>query len=234
MTGMLRVPRSRGALNGGLLVLLGIWGGLIAFVGLYPLRIHARTRRSPTPPARLWLEILPAAGTIVGGLIPGGTASRPVAIFGAWLAALSGAWFVLGGPLSTLWHTGGSAGLPVGNNLHRVVEQIGFFTGLGLVIVFLAAVALGRFTVIGARERTLAEPPAAETVPVEDGACGGEDAAGGYARPRAGHRGHTTIPAASIAVHHPPDASVEETRSPAPPILATGHRLIPVGRPHQG
>ena len=35
MTGMLRVPRSRGALNGGLLVLLGIWGGLIAFVGPY-------------------------------------------------------------------------------------------------------------------------------------------------------------------------------------------------------
>ena len=31
----------------------------------------------------------------------------------------------------------------VGNNLHRVVEQIGFFTGLGLVIVFLAAVPLG-------------------------------------------------------------------------------------------
>ena len=35
MTGMLRVPRSRGALNGVLLVLLGIWGGLIAFVGPY-------------------------------------------------------------------------------------------------------------------------------------------------------------------------------------------------------
>jgi hypothetical protein len=35
MAGMLRVPRSRGALNGALLVLLGIWGGLIAFVGPY-------------------------------------------------------------------------------------------------------------------------------------------------------------------------------------------------------
>ena len=32
---MLRVPRSRGALSGALLVLLGIWGGLIAFVGPY-------------------------------------------------------------------------------------------------------------------------------------------------------------------------------------------------------
>ena len=91
-----------------------------------------------------------------------------MAIFGAWLAALSGAWFVLGGQLSALWHTGGSAGQPVGDNLHRVVEQIGFFTGLGLVIVFLAAVALGRFTVIGHRERALAGAPAAERVPAEE------------------------------------------------------------------
>ena len=90
-----------------------------------------------------------------------------MAIFGAWLAALSGAWFVLGGQLSALWHTGGSAGVPVGDNLHHVVEQIGFFTGLGLVIVFLAAVALGRFTVIGIRERALAEAPLPRRVPAE-------------------------------------------------------------------
>ena len=167
MTGMLRVPRSRGALNGGLLVLLGIWGGLIAFVGPYFHYAYTPDKALTYTTGRLWLEILPAAGAIVGGLILGGTASRPVAIFGAWLAALSGAWFVLGGQLSALWHTGGSAGVPVGDNLHRVVEQIGFFTGLGLVIVFLAAVALGRFTVIGIRERALAEAPAVETVPAE-------------------------------------------------------------------
>ena len=200
MTGMLRVPRSRGALNGGLLVLLGIWGGLIAFVGPYFHYAYTPDKAFTYTTGRLWLEILPAAGAIVGGLILGGTASRPVAIFGAWLAALSGAWFVLGGQLSALWHTGGSAGVPVGDNLHRVVEQIGFFTGLGLVIVFLAAVALGRFTVIGIRERALAEAPAVETVPAEtvparevpsrDGSCRGDHAAGGYARPRAGHRGH--------------------------------------------
>jgi len=35
MSGMLRIPRSRGALSGVLLVLLGTWGGLIAFVGPY-------------------------------------------------------------------------------------------------------------------------------------------------------------------------------------------------------
>jgi hypothetical protein len=213
MTGMLRVPRSRGALNGGLLVLLGIWGGLIAFVGPYFHYAYTPDKAFTYSTGRLWLEILPAVGTIVGGLILGGTASRPVAIFGAWLAALSGAWFVLGGSLSALWHTGGSAGVPVGNNLHRVVEQIGFFTGLGLVIVFLAAVALGRFTVIGVRERTLAEPPAVETVPAER--VPEEMPAEETTRPVGAHArvpeaGDATVPADPDTT--PPNSGVEETR----------------------
>ena len=172
MAGMLRVPRSRGALTGALLVLLGIWGGLIAFVGPYFHYAYTPDKAWTYTTGRLWLEILPAAGAILGGLIVGGSASRPAAIFGAWLAALSGAWFAVGGLLSTLWTIGGNAGHPVGDNAHRVVEQIGFFTGLGVVIAFLAAVALGRFTVIGHRERlaaeAAAEPPAAEQVPDED------------------------------------------------------------------
>jgi hypothetical protein len=242
MTGMLRVPRSRGALNGGLLVLLGIWGGLIAFVGPYFHYAYTPDKAFTYTTGRLWLEILPAAGAIVGGLILGGTASRPVAIFGAWLAALSGAWFVLGGQLSALWHTGGSAGVPVGDNLHRVVEQIGFFTGLGLVIVFLAAVALGRFTVIGIRERTLAEAPAAETVPagtlpartVPAGEMpageipageipagempAGEMPAGETTRPVGAParvpdtEGTDTVPSGSMASSTPPNTGVEETR----------------------
>jgi hypothetical protein len=168
MTGMLRVPRSRGALTGALLVLLGAWGGLIAFIGPYFHYAYTPDKAWTYTNGRLWLEILPAVGAILGGLIVGGSASRPVAIFGAWLAALSGAWFALGGLLSTLWTIGGSIGHPVGDNAHRVVEQIGFFTGLGVVIVFLAAVALGRFTVIGHRERMAAEAPAVEQVPAEE------------------------------------------------------------------
>ena len=109
MTGMLRVPRSRGALNGVLLVLLGIWGGLIAFVGPY---FHY----AYTPDKAFTYTHGPSmAGDPAGR---GHRSRRPdprwhrqpaVAIFGAWLAALSGAWFVLGGSLSALWHTGGSA-----------------------------------------------------------------------------------------------------------------------------
>ena len=167
MTGVLRVPRSRGALNGTLLVLLGAWGGLIAFIGPYFHYAYTPDKAWTYTTGRLWLEIVPAAGTVLGGLILSTSASRPSAIFGAWLAALSGAWFALGGLFSTLWSIGGT-GQPVGDKLHRVVEQIGFFTGLGVVIVFLAAVALGRLTVIGARERLAAEAPAVEQVPEEE------------------------------------------------------------------
>ena len=167
MTGVLRVPRSRGALNGTLLVLLGAWGGLIAFIGPYFHYAYTPDKAWTYTTGRLWLEIVPAVGAVLGGLILGTSASRPSAIFGAWLAALSGAWFALGGLFSTLWSIGGT-GQPVGDKLHRVVEQIGFFTGLGVVIVFLAAVALGRLTVIGARERLAAEAPAVEQVPEED------------------------------------------------------------------
>jgi hypothetical protein len=175
MTGMLRVPRSRGALNGVLLVLLGIWGGLIAFVGPFFHYAYTPDKAWAYTTGRLWLEILPAAGAIIGGLIVSGTASRPVAIFGSWLAALSGAWFAVGAALSTLWTAGGAAaaGSPVGGTLSRAVEQIGFFTGLGVVIVFLAAVSLGRFTVVGIREQTvpgeLTAPEATRPTPAHAG-----------------------------------------------------------------
>jgi len=46
-------------------------------------------------------------------------------------------------------------GTPVGGTLTRVVEQIGFFAGLGVVIVFLAALALGRLSVVGVRDRAI-------------------------------------------------------------------------------
>src|ERR1700759_2915151 len=166
--GGLLALRSRGARTGALLVLLGIWGGLIAFVGPYFHYAYTPDKAWTYTTGRLWLEILPAAATVLGGLIVGGSGSRPVAIFGAWLAAASGAWFALGGLLSTVWTIGVNAGHPVGDNAHRVVEQIGFFNGLGVGIVSRAAVALGRFTVIGHGERLAAEAPAVEQVPEED------------------------------------------------------------------
>ncbi|HTT52744.1 MAG TPA: hypothetical protein VMH35_15205 [Streptosporangiaceae bacterium] len=160
MAGMLRVPRSRGALSGFLLVLLGLWGGLIAFVGPYFHFAYTPGVAWTYTSGRLWLEILPGAGTLLGGLILLASRTRPVAMFGAWLAAVSGAWFVLGRSLSPLWNPAGAViiGSPVGSStLTRVLEEASYFTGLGVVIVFLAALSLGRLSVIGVRDARLAE-----------------------------------------------------------------------------
>jgi hypothetical protein len=91
---------------------------------------------------------------VLGGLIVLLARSRPVAVFGAWLAAISGAWFVVGGPVSTMWTADHlpAAGQAVGGTVARAVEQVGFFGGLGAVIIFFAALAMGRFTVVGIRE----------------------------------------------------------------------------------
>src|SRR5262249_59043183 len=68
-----------------LLVLLGAWGGLIAFVGPYFHFAYTPDSAWSYTSGRLWLEVLPGAGALVGGLIALASASRPVAMFGAWL-----------------------------------------------------------------------------------------------------------------------------------------------------
>jgi hypothetical protein len=158
MTAVMRVPRTRGALSGGLLVLLGAWGGLIPFIGPYFGYAYTPDRAWTYTTGRLWLQIIPGAAVFLGGLIVLASRLRPVALAGAGLAAAGGAWFVIGTLLRQVWPAISAlqAGFPVGAPLTRFVEQIGFFTGLGLVVVFLAAVALGRFTVIGVNDARLA------------------------------------------------------------------------------
>ncbi|HET8604709.1 MAG TPA: hypothetical protein VFM09_12330 [Marmoricola sp.] len=162
MRDRLHMPRSRGATTGLLLVLLGIWGGLVPFVGPYFGYAFTPDLTWHFTWGRLWLEILPAAATFLGGLTLIGSANRITGHLGAWLAAAGGAWFVIGQQVSRLW-TGGTpaAGMPVSvSSLGYVAEWIGFFTGLGVVITFLAAGALGRMSVISVRDvhrRRLAE-----------------------------------------------------------------------------
>jgi hypothetical protein len=173
MAGLLRVPRSRGALSGVLLVLLGLWGGLIPFVGPYFHFTYTPGTAWTYTAGRLWLEILPAAGTVLGGLILLLSRVRPVGMFGAWLAAASGAWFAVGRLLSPLWNPGGTIalGTPIGSSaLIRTLVEVTFFTGLGVVIVFLAALSIGRLSVIGVRDARLyePEPEVADTAPAEE------------------------------------------------------------------
>jgi hypothetical protein len=168
MAGMLRMRRSRGALSGFLLVLLGIWGALIPFIGPDFHYAYTPDTAWTYTTARLWLEVLPGAAVFLGGLLLIIATGRHVALFGALLAAAAGAWFVLGTTLSPLWNNhvvmGGS---PVSSTVFmRIMEQLGFFSALGVVIVFIAAAAFGRISSVPSGIR-VAETAPAEAVPAE-------------------------------------------------------------------
>jgi len=156
MAGTLRVRRSQGALSGALLVLLGIWGALIPFVGPYFHYAYTPDRAWVATSARMWLEVLPGVVTMAGGIVVLVSRFRPTAVLGAWLAAVAGAWFAAGDVIAGRWARLPQPGTPAGGPARAVLEQIGFFTGLGIVIVFVAALALGRFTVVGARQAAAA------------------------------------------------------------------------------
>jgi hypothetical protein len=160
MAGMLRVRRIDGAIVGVLLVLLGIWGALIPFVGPYFHYAYTPDRTWDATAGRMWLEVLPGAVAFASGLIVLFSRLRPLGMFGAWLAALAGAWFAIGGVVAGHWASLPAAGQPASHGTRAILEQLGFFTGLGVVIVFLAAVALGRFTVVTFSRRE--EPVQAE------------------------------------------------------------------------
>jgi hypothetical protein len=133
---------------------------------------------------RLWLELIPGVVAALGGLIMIGSASRAVGLWAGWLSAVAGAWFVVGPTISRFWNGGQPAtGTPVGTStVQRVVEEIGFFSGLGVVIVFLAATALGRFSVIGLKEHTQAVAAAEAEPMVTDEPVTEEVPAGGLSR----------------------------------------------------
>jgi hypothetical protein len=161
---MLQVPRSRGAVSGLLLVLLGLWGALIPLVGPYFHYAYTPDSAWTLTAGRVWLEIVPGAATFLGGIILLASASRPLAMVGAELAAAAGAWFALGMVLIPLWPAASTLnpGSPAGTTtVLRQLEHLGFYTGLGVVIVFVAALALGRLTVVGVRDARLADRGAA-------------------------------------------------------------------------
>jgi hypothetical protein len=158
---MLQMRRSRGAFSGFLLMLLGLWGALIPFVGPYFDYAYTPDRAWTYNTGRLWLELLPGAAVFVGGFLLMIARGRHTALFGALLAAAAGAWFTLGPVLSPLWNNhipmGGS---PASATVYmRIMEQLGFFTALGVVIVFIAAMALGRIASVASGIRDIEEIP---------------------------------------------------------------------------
>jgi hypothetical protein len=148
----MEIPRSRGAVSGLLIVALGAWGALAPFIG--PLFDFAFSPDRPWAwtSGRGWLQVLPGVVAIVGGLLLFTSRNRATAMFGGWLAVAAGAWFVVGravaGPLGL-----GDAGEPVAaNEAKQVWLELTYFSGLGALIIFLAALAVGRLSVRTARD----------------------------------------------------------------------------------
>ncbi|WNG84350.1 hypothetical protein C6A86_012265 [Mycobacterium sp. ITM-2016-00316] len=150
--GRLAISRSRGALSGFLLILLGLWGAFIPFVG--PYFDFAYTPDSPWTwtLGRGWLEVLPGVVAVIGGLLLLVSRNRATAMLGGWLAVAAGAWFVVGRALAAPLALG-NVGNPVAvTEAKRVVLELAYFSGLGALIVFLAAVAVGRLSVRSVRD----------------------------------------------------------------------------------
>ncbi|TDD34978.1 hypothetical protein E1287_15260 [Actinomadura sp. KC06] len=164
-------------LNGLLLVLLALWGGLIPFVGPYFNFGFGSDNAWVYTSDRLVLSILPAIAVGVGGLILLASSNRPVALFGSWLAILGGLWFVVGTTIAAQWNI--SLGAALGGQTRQIAEQLSFFQGLGAVIVLLAAMALGRFLVVGVREARRAETARVEPGRVEPERTAAKEGHGG-------------------------------------------------------
>jgi hypothetical protein len=161
----MQIPRSRGAVSGLLIVALGAWGALAPFIG--PLFDFAFSPDRPWAwtAGRGWLQVLPGVVAVVGGLLLFVSRNRATAMFGGWLAVAAGAWFVIGraaaAPLGL-----GDAGEPVATTeAQRVWLELTYFSGLGALIIFLAALAVGRLSVRSARDVAYREARVEATEP---------------------------------------------------------------------
>jgi hypothetical protein len=145
---------NRGRLTGSLLMLLGAWGALVPFIGPYFGYAYTPDKVWTYTSGRLYLSILPGAAVFLGGLLV--VATDRLAAPGAVLAAAGGAWFVAGQQVTAFAISNGSVspGTPViglGSVFRPAtmvfLERLGFFYGLGIVVGFLAAFALGEVIV---------------------------------------------------------------------------------------
>jgi hypothetical protein len=160
----MRIPRTRGAISGLTIAVLGLWGALIPFIGPSFDYAIGSTSSWHWSAGRFWLSVLPGVVAIVGGLLLTFSANRPTASFGAMLGVAAGAWFVVGPSVSAWWNHGVSqAGVAHGSTTTRVLAELGWFYALGALILYFAATALGRLSVRALRDIELAEEDAAVT-----------------------------------------------------------------------
>src|SRR6185295_2557097 len=111
--------------------------------------------------ARGWLEVLPGVATVLGGLLLLTSGNRATAMLGGWLTVLAGAWFVVGRALAAPLAIG-DVGAPVAaTDAKRAWLELTYFYGLGALIIFFGALALGRVSVRSARDVAYVQRPVA-------------------------------------------------------------------------
>ena len=150
--GRLQMPRSRGAASGFLLILLGIWGRSSRSSGRTSI-----SRSAPTTSGRGQRRVAgsrccPALRRPSGGFLLLSSRNRFTAMLGGWLTVFAGAGSSWGGRWPGRWvsetpvlrwrrpRPGASA------------SELAYFYGLGALIIFLGAIALGRLSVRSARD----------------------------------------------------------------------------------
>ncbi len=165
--GRLRIARSRGAASGFLVILLGLWGALVPFLGPSFDFAYNPDQGSAWSAARGWLEVLPGVVAVVGGFLLVGSRNRATAMLGGWLSVVAGAWFVIGRVMATTL-TIGEIGRPVAETDTKAAWlELTYFYGLGALIVFLGAMALGRLSVRSVRDIGYAQRAASARHPEE-------------------------------------------------------------------
>jgi hypothetical protein len=220
---MRRIPRTKGALSGFIIVLLGIWAGLVPFVGPYFHYAMHSNQHWQWFADRFWLEVLPAAVAVLGGLILMGGGRRGSTMLGGLLALAAGLWFIVGANVSIIWNHGAiTVGPPMGvHNITRALEWIGFFYGVGALITMFASYALG---VLAATPAIVEERVGGRT------AAAGAGAAAGYAAGRhSGRRREREAEAADAAPAAPAATRVEEPTRANDPAVADNRAAADTG-----
>jgi hypothetical protein len=161
MADVARIPRRRGGLCGLALIVLGAWGGLAPFIGPYLHFGYTPDSAWHYTQGRLYLSAVPGGVALLAGLLMAVTRSRTAGVIGGLAAALAGAWFLLGNAILgiLLNHPSISPGTPLARSFGgmslakwQLLEQIGVFVGVGILILFFGSIAIGRFSMLSHRD----------------------------------------------------------------------------------
>jgi hypothetical protein len=197
-----------------LLVVLGLWGGLVPLIGPYFGYAFGSHATWDLTMNRFWLDVLPGGVVLLGGMMLIWSGHRLSGTVASWMAMAGGAWFAVGPAVSRLWEHGpGPIGVPLFGHTRQTFELIGYFYGLGIVVMGLAAFALGRVVtrpalmvtpepMQQATEMPAAEAPMASSEPVPAGSGGSQPVAA--RRPITGGPGQEapTTESERVPAHH--------------------------------